>query len=178
MAERKTLARPYAEAVFALAKERNTLSKTSELLQWIKAVVADEIISDLVDDPGVPREKIAEVIADVCGERIDEAGLNFLRLLLENRRLVLMPEIVALFEQLKADEEGSVEAHVTSAYKLTGEQSNAIAAGLKKKLGREINLVSTVDKSLVGGVVIRAGDLIIDGSVKGYLRELSSQLNH
>lgn len=178
MAERTTLARPYAEAVFSLAKEKNRLAAWSDLLQMISVVVMDDAMTTIIDDPDVAREKILEITADLCGDSIDEQGVNFIRLLLENGRMSLMPEVSMLFDQLKADAEGSIEAQVTTAYALTAEQSNAIAAGLKKKLGREVNVVSEVDKSLVGGAVIRAGDLIIDGSVSGYLRELSSQLNH
>lgn len=178
MAERTTLARPYAEAVFSLAKEKNTLVAWSELLQMIATIVTDDAMIAMVDDPDVAREKIVEITADICGDSIDEQGVNFIRLLLENRRMSLMPEVSMLFDQLKADAEGCIEAQVKTAYALTAEQSKAIAAGLNKKLGREVNVISEVDKSLVGGVVIRAGDLIIDGSVSGYLRELSSQLNH
>jgi len=178
MAERTTLARPYAEAVFSLAKEKNALVAWSELLQMIAVIVTDNAMTAMIDDPDVAREKIVEITADICGESIDEQGVNFIRLLLENDRMSLMPEIDILFDQLKADAEGCIEAHVTTAYALTAKQSNAIAAGLNKKLGREVNVISEVDKSLVGGAVIRAGDLIIDGYVSGYLRELSSQLNH
>lgn len=177
MAERTTISRPYAEAAFSYAKEKKTLAEWSYLLQLMAAVVKDAAVTALVDDPSGPREKIVEIVSDICADNIDETGVNFIRLLLENGRLLLMPDISVLFDQLKADADGSLEAKVTSAYALTQSQSKAIASGLTKKLGRDVSVVSEVDKSLVGGVVIRAGDLIIDGSVSGYLRELSSQLN-
>ena len=176
MAERKTLARPYAEAVFQMAKEHKQLDQWSGMLKGAAMIAADAAVVEVASNPLVEREKVVELFSGVLGKTLDKDGTNFIRLLLENRRLLLLPEISALFESYKSDEQGTVEAEVVSAFPLDDAQSKAIRDGLKKRLGREINLVSRTDKNLIGGAVIRAGDLVIDGSIRGYLDELSVQL--
>jgi F-type H+-transporting ATPase subunit delta len=108
---------------------------------------------------------------------LNDAGKNFIRLLANNKRLAVLGEIYALFEQLKSQKEMSVDVEVASAFALTDDQANKLAEALKRKLGREVNLTSTEDKSLIGGVVIRAGDLVLDGSVRGKLAKLAETLN-
>ena len=178
MAERKTLARPYAEAAFELAKGRNALKPWSDMLVFIAAVAADKNMQRLADDPRVDRARFRELFLQVAGQNVDEAGANFVRLLIENRRLDLLPEILAQYETLKAEAEARVEATVTSAFPLEPAQIDALSAALKRKLGREINLTTTVDKTLMGGIVIRAGDLVIDGSVRGRLADLAVHMSH
>lgn len=176
MAEKQTAARPYAEAVFELAHARDQLKRWSEMLALAAAVARDATMVRLAYDPKVPRERLSEIFLGVCGgEMTAEAG-NFVRLLIENRRLALLPEIVLLYEELRGAAEGTVEAQVVSAFPLTEAQSRAITAGLTQRLGREVKLSASVDQALVGGVVIRAGDLVIDGSVRGKLARLTSQL--
>lgn len=178
MAEIQTLARPYAEAVFELAQARHALKPWSEMLALVSAIAADEHIQRLAADPRVDRARFRELFLDVCGKKLDEAGANFVRLLVENRRLNLLPEIVAQYETLKAEAEARVEATVTSAFALEPEQLKTLGEALKRKLGREVNLTAQVDKTLMGGVVIRAGDLVIDGSVRGRLADLATHLSH
>lgn len=176
MAERKTLARPYAEAVFQMAKARNQLDQWSGMLKAAAMVAADASVVAVASNPLIERDKVVGLFTDVLGKALDKDGANFIRLLLENHRLLLLPEISALFEGYKADEQGTVDAEVISAFPLDKTQAKAIRDGLKKRLGREVNLVSRTDENLIGGAVIRAGDLIIDGSIRGYLDELSVQL--
>lgn len=178
MAERQTLARPYAEAVFELAQARNALKPWSEMLGLIAAVAADENMQRLAADPRADRARFRELFLDVCGKNIDDAGANFVRLLVENRRLNLLPEIMAQYETLKAEAEARVEATVISAFPLEAAQLKTLGDALKRKLGREVNLTTEVDKTLMGGIVIRAGDLVIDGSVRGRLAELATHLSH
>lgn len=178
MAEKKTLARPYAEALFGLARERNALAKWSEMVGMVAVVASDRRVARLADNPRVSDTQIVSLFRDICGDALDADGVNVLRLLLENNRLALLPEISELFEQLRAEAESRIDAEVTSAFELTTEQTANIAAALKTKLGRDVNIVTRLDKSLLGGVVIRAGDLVIDGSVRGRLADLSSQLNY
>ena len=195
MAEKQTLARPYAEAVFELAQARNALKPWSEMLALVTAIAADENIQRLASDPRVDRARFRDLFLDVCsdvqgstsvaGDRksgatknLDDAGANFVRLLVENRRLNLLPEIVAQYESLKADAEARVEVTVTSAFTLEPEQLKSLSAALKRKLGREVNITAQVDKTLMGGIVIRAGDLVIDGSVRGRLADLATHMSH
>ncbi|MHB8453332.1 MAG: F0F1 ATP synthase subunit delta [Acidiferrobacterales bacterium] len=177
MSETPTLARPYAEAVFRLATERSELDKWSGMLSLAATVAADAQLAVLSDDPRIARARVTQLFLDVCGHGLNQDGANLVRLLQENRRIGLLPEIARQFEHLKAGAEGRVDAEVVSAFELEPAQLKTIAAALKKKLGHEINLTSTVDKLLVGGVIIRAGDLVIDGSVRGRLRALASYLN-
>ena len=178
MAEIQTLARPYAEAVFELAKGGNALTRWSEMLAFIATVAADENIQRLSSDPRVDRAHFLELFLNICGKNMSDEGANFIRLLLENRRLSLMPEIVAQYEALRAEAEARVEATVVSAFPLEPAQIQNLGDALKRKFGREVNLTAQVDKTLLGGVVIRAGDLVIDGSVRGRLSELATYLGH
>lgn len=178
MAEKQTLARPYAEAVFELAQARSALKPWSEMLGFVAAVAADENIQRLAADPRVDRARFRDLFLDVCGKHLDDAGANLVRLLVENRRLSLLPEIVTQFETLKAEAEARVEATVISAFALEPEQMKTLGAALKRKLGREVNITARVDKTLLGGIVIRASDLVIDGSVRGRLADLAAHLSH
>ncbi len=136
MSEHSTLARPYAEAVFRLAKERNELDKWSGMLGLAATVAADAQLAALSDDPRVSRARFTQLFLDVCGRGLTQDGANFVRLLQENRRIGVLPEIARQFEQLKADAEGRVDAEVVSAFDLEPAQLKTIAAALKKKLGR------------------------------------------
>ena len=178
MAEIQTLARPYAEAVFELAKSGNALARWSDMLVFIAAVAADKNMQRLAGDPRVDRAHFLELFLNICGKNVNEEGANFIRLLLENRRLSLMPEIVAQYEALRAEAEERVEATVFSAFPLEAAQIKNLGDALKHKFGRNVNLTAQVDKALLGGVVIRAGDLVIDGSVRGRLSELAAHLGH
>jgi len=195
MAEKQTLARPYAEAAFALAKERNELKKWSETLAFIAVVAADERVRQLAGNPRVDRASFLDLVLGICSDvqgstsvaedrksgatkQVDDQGSNFIRLLVENRRLDLVPDIQRQYESLKADAEARVEATVISALPLDAAQLKTISEALKRKLGREVNLTAQTDKALMGGVVIHAGDLVIDGSVRGRLAELAIHLSH
>jgi len=175
--ERRTLARPYAEAVFRLALERKTLKAWSEMLQLAATLAADPQVAALTDNPRVPRERFVAFFLDVAGKKLDKDAANFIRLLSENHRLALLPEIASLYELLRAQTEGRVEAEVISASVVSDAQLKDIAAALKKRLGRDIDLSTRIDPALIGGIVIRAGDLVIDGSVQGKLRALATHLN-
>lgn len=177
MTERTTLARPYAEAVFRLASERKALSHWSGMLRLAAGIASDPQMQQLAENPRVARERFVAFFLDVAGKPLDADGANFIRLLSENRRLALLPEITTLYEALRAAAESRVEAEVVSAFAVEQNQLNEIAAALKKRLGRDVTLATRIDPSLVGGVVIRAGDLVIDGSVQGHLRALATHLN-
>lgn len=176
MAEQTTIARPYAQAVFALAQERNDLKHWSDMLRLAATVASNPDMAALIDNPRVEREQTVEVFLDICGDGLNDYGKNLIRVLAENGRLELLPEIAALYEVERAAAEGTIRAEVTSAQTLTETQRSTIAAGLKQRFGREVTLECKVDESLIGGAVIRAGDMVIDGSVTGKLDRLSHQL--
>jgi len=177
MAEAKTVARPYAEAAFALAQQRKQAEAWSRMLALAAAVVGDARIVRLDRDPGFDRARLADVVVGLCGEGQSEEAQNFLRVLIDNRRLGLVPEIAALFEQLRCEADARVEASVVSAFALEPAQVQAIAAGLKRRFRRDVNVTTQVDPALIGGVLIQAGDLVIDASVRGRLNKLAASLN-
>jgi len=174
--ERTTLARPYAEAVFRLAQERKNLAAWSEMLTLASALARDPQMGRLIDNPRVPRARFVEFFLDVAGKKLDKDGANLVRLLAENRRIQLLPEIAALYEELRASAEARVEAEVASATAVGADQLKTIAAALKARLGRDVQLATRIDPALIGGVVIRAGDLVIDGSVRGKPKALATHL--
>jgi F-type H+-transporting ATPase subunit delta len=178
MTQKRSLARPYAQAAFMLARERGALKKWSQLLALAAAVARDETMQRLVSDPRLARADAAQQFLRVCGDALDAEAANFICLLADNRRLDLLPEIAALFEERRNEAEGWVETSVVSAFPLTEEQTRAIEQAMKRRFGRGIRLSVAVDRSLLGGVIIRAGDLVIDGSARGRLDQLASQLNH
>ncbi len=177
MAEAKTIARPYAEAAFALARERKALEAWSHMLALAAAVASDPNMARLAADPKITGERLLALFLGVCGERLDAAGQNLIRVLIENRRLALLPEIAAVYEELKNAAEARVEATVVSAFELDAGQIKRIEAALERRLQREVRVSTTVDRGLIGGVFIRAGDLVIDASVRGQLARLAANLN-
>ena len=176
MSELSTLARPYAEAVFRMAQGENDLAGWSSRVQSLAMIVSDAQVARLIADPAVPAERVASLVIEVAGGDLGERGGNFVKVLAENDRLTLLPEIGAQFEALKANAEGTLEAVITSAQELTQAQIDDLVAGLKTKFGRAVSVQVAVDPELIGGAVIAIGDQVIDGSVKGRLQGLSFAL--
>ncbi len=177
MAEKSTISRPYAQAVYDIAAGTRALSRWSDTLLLLSQVVADPAMAALIRNPRVAREQVIGLIRDVCGDALDETAASLVGVLAAGQRLDLLPEITALFEQYRADAEKVVNAEVTSAYPLSDDQQKTIAASLKRRLGREVTLNCVTDPALIGGAVIRAGDLVIDGSVTGQVDRLASALS-
>ncbi|WP_018079232.1 F0F1 ATP synthase subunit delta [Thiobacillus denitrificans] len=176
MSELSTLARPYAEAVFRLAQGENDLTGWSTRVQSLALIVADAQVARLIADPAVASERVADLIIEVAGADLGEHGANFIKVLSENDRLPLLPEISGQFETLKASAEGTLEATITSAQELTQAQIDDLVAGLKAKFNRAVNVQVAVNAELIGGAVIAIGDQVIDGSVKGRLQRMSFAL--
>ncbi len=172
------LARPYARAVFELAKTHGQYQAWSDRLALMSAVVSNTTMRALLDNPRLTRADAAELVIRACGADIGDSAVNLLRMLAENSRLSQLPMIAALYEQLRDEAEGTIEANVISAFPLSEQQKTAIASALKTRLGRDVQLNCSVNEELVGGAVIRAGDLVIDGSAVEHLRQLSSALVH
>jgi F-type H+-transporting ATPase subunit delta len=177
MAELSTLARPYARAAFEVARESHELSAWSEQLAVVAAVSTDETMAALLGSPRFTAEQMANTVIEVCGDQLGSGVQNFIRVLAGNKRLKLLPEIYGLFEQYKANQEKSVDVTVASAFDLGEETRQKLADVLSKKLEREVRVDATVDQTLLGGVLIRAGDLVIDGSVRGRLNKLAAAMN-
>jgi F-type H+-transporting ATPase subunit delta len=178
MAEKSTVARPYARAVFEIARDEDELAGWSDFLACGSVAAADERIQGLIGNPAVSREALAELFIELCGEAAGQHGANFLRLLADNGRIAWLPEIAAEYEVLRAEAENVVEVQLTSAVKLDKAQRESFAVSLKKRLGRDVRLHCDTDASLLGGAIIRAGDLVIDGSLSGRLERLAGAVTH
>jgi F-type H+-transporting ATPase subunit delta len=176
MAEKTTIARPYAQAVFELAKAQGKLKVWSEMLALAAAVVADPQMQSLLSDPRLSKDQLAKLFLELVGGPLDPMGRNFIQVLIANRRLGLLPEIAALFEAERAVAEGTLQAEVISAYPLSEQQQAKIAAALQARYGRSVSITSHIDNSLLGGVLIRAGDSVIDGTARGQLAKLANTL--
>lgn len=177
MSELSTAARPYAKAVFELANEEGSQQQWSDALSALELIINDEGMGSVIDNPNVSRDQLADLVIGVAGDALDAKAINLVKLLSENDRLAVVPELKAMFEALATESEGSVDATVVSAMELTDDQQTALAATLAKKLGKEVKLSCSVDESLMGGVVVKAGDLVIDGSLKGRLEKMTTVLS-
>jgi F-type H+-transporting ATPase subunit delta len=177
MAEYTTSARPYARAVYALATETSSVDSWGEALTLLAAVAADANMQELLDKPQLGKEQKGELMLKVLSDKLNQQQQNLVRLLAENGRLRALPEVAHQFENFRAEAEGKVEAEVISAFALTSEQEQAITETLKSKLGRDVSITTSTDESLIGGVVIKAGDTIIDGSMKSQLESLAISLS-
>ena len=176
MSELSTLARPYAEAVFKIAVESKSTSDWSEMLEFLSAVMQDKEMVAIVANPKVSQEQLTTLILDICQEQLNEQGVNFVKLLVQNDRLILALQISELFEAYKAEHEGYVGVEITSAFALTKDEQKKFATTLKKQLGKDVQITTSIDKSLIGGFIAKAGDKVIDGSVKGQLQQLAKKL--
>tara|TARA_B100000809_G_scaffold261104_1_gene309316 strand:- start:1629 stop:2165 length:537 start_codon:yes stop_codon:yes gene_type:complete len=177
MAELTTLARPYAKAAFDFANSANTLDLWSEMLAQAGAVSSSAGINKLLGSPTLTTEQKGAAFIEICGDTLNEQAGNFIKILAENKRFELLPSISQLFEAFKAQKEKSVDVELQSAFELSTSVQEQLAKALSVKLDREVNVTGIVDKSLIGGVVIRAGDTVIDGSVKGHLAKLAEAMN-
>ncbi|MDH5190734.1 MAG: F0F1 ATP synthase subunit delta [Gammaproteobacteria bacterium] len=176
MAEKATIARPYAQAAFELARDSQSLKQWSEMLAIGALVASDKNMVSVISNPRMLTADTAGIVIDVCGDNLNEEGKNFVRLLAENHRLGVLPEIATLFEKLRADHERSQEAIMISAFPVSDAQRDKVAAVLKARLGREITLRCETNSALLGGAIIKAGDLVIDGSARGSLEKLANNL--
>jgi F-type H+-transporting ATPase subunit delta len=176
MAERITIARPYAKAAFAEAHKLQHLAEWSEGLALAAAVSGDERVRPLFGNPHVKPSQLVELMAGIAGARIDENLRRFLVVLAENRRLNLLPEISKLYDKFRAEQERVLDVTLTSAVELSAQQHEQFAQALRRRFDRKIRLHTQIDTSLLGGAVVQADDLVIDGSVRGGLAQLAAQI--
>ncbi|MBA0215247.1 F0F1 ATP synthase subunit delta [Pectobacterium brasiliense] len=175
MSEFVTVARPYAKAAFDFAVENQALDRWQNMLAFSAEVARNEQIAELLSGAVAPIE-LAKTFIAVCGDQLDEAGQNLIRVMAENGRLPVLPEVLEQFIQLRATLESTVDVDVISASTLSEQQLSKIAAAMEKRLSRKVKLNCKIDKSVMAGVVIRAGDMVIDGSIRGRLERLADVL--
>ena len=176
MAEPSTVARPYAEAVFKLADAAGTLPKWSEMLAALAAVANDPRVSAAAKDPKLSDAQVAGLFISILAGKLDGDAENFVRLLAENGRLELLPEIRDQYAALRNEREGIVEAEVQSAFDLSEAQLNDLVSRLEKKTGRKVRARVALDKELIGGIRVVLGDKVIDGSARAQLDALETAL--
>jgi len=177
MSSALTLARPYARAAFEIARERGTLGEWAGKLAFAAQVAADLRVAALFGDPRVGAGELASLFAP-AGEVIDSAFTAFVQMLADNRRLPVLPEIGALFEELKLDAERVLKVKVRSANPIGDDEVAKLKEALKRRFGRDIELSQSLDAGILGGAIIDAGDVVIDGSVRGRLAALEQALTH
>jgi len=176
MAEAITVARPYAVAAWRHAQAEGKADLWAEMLELMADVVCNETMATIVTDPRVDADRLAQLMLDICGGRINETAESFVKLLVDNGKLSLMPEILSVFSALKSEAGGAVDATLLAAYPVNAKFEQAIAAAMQKKLNREVKFTTEEDKSLLGGVIVRAGDMVIDASVRGQIESLANEL--
>lgn len=176
--ELTTIARPYARAVFAHALDSpEGLSGWSDMLHILADTSANNSVREVLENPALTRSQRVELLLAVCGEQLNEKAGNFVRILAEQNRMELLPQIFVLYEQMKANHEKTLEVYLTSAYEIGDEESLRIQNALREKLQREVRIESKVDPSLLGGAIIRTEDTVIDYSVRGKLAKLTQAMN-
>jgi F-type H+-transporting ATPase subunit delta len=176
MAERATVARPYARAAFAHAKEQGRLAQWSQWLTRARDTVASEEYQRLQHAPGIRTEELTGLIVGLAGDALDAHGRALLELLAENGRADYLPEIADQFAELVAEDQNVADVEVISAVPLDGRQTERLAGALRGRLKRDVRLHCRTDAGLIGGAIVRAGDLLIDGSLKGKLARLEIEL--
>ena len=177
MSELTKAARPYAKAVFDLAQETGELDRWSEMLAFGAAVVSDPEMQARIEDPAMTGEQLTELLLAICSDKFNEQAVNLSKLLIENDRLVLFPAIAERFETLRQEQQGKVTARVVSAKELTETEQQKLAQKLTDRLNAEVSIETEVDDSLLGGAIIYAGDLVIDGSIRGRLDNLATSMS-
>lgn len=176
MAELTTIARPYAKAAFEYALGAQTVSEWASMLDFVAQAVSNNDVANIISNPSLSAEQKGEVILKISEGQITDKVENFIKLLARNHRLEALPAIKIRFDVLKADYDKAVEVEVTSAAALSDDQLQRLTEKLTAKLGRKVNIQTQVDSSMIGGLVIKAGDMVIDGSVRGKLNKLSETL--
>lgn len=177
MAELMTIARPYAKAVFELASEQGKLGAWSDMLKLVSQVASSGELAGIIGNPKIGRDRVGALIIDVCADKLSAEGKNLVKMLAENGRLECACAIFDNFEEMRAEAEKTIDAVVITAFEVDDAQQQKIIAALKKRLGREVSLTCQVDSSLIGGAIIRAGDLVIDGSAAGQINQLATALS-
>ena len=174
MAELVTVARPYAQAVFSLAREKGQLAQWSDTLHFIAGVCGNGQVQLALANPKFTKDDVERLLLSICGEQLEDAARNLLMILVRNDRLAVLPHIVELYEQLREQQENIVEAKVDSAFPLSDQQLSVLVASLERRTGRTVKASVKVVGELIGGITVQIGDDVWDGSVRGQLEGLSA----
>ncbi|MCZ6804706.1 MAG: F0F1 ATP synthase subunit delta [Proteobacteria bacterium] len=174
MLEKATIARPYAEAAFAQALEEGKLADWSSMLNLLSMVVSDDNMRGVINNPKLSSEQLHQFIVELCGESLSKTGKNFVRVLIDAERIGLAADVFSIYEQKRIAAEGISEVNVISAYPLDDAQISVISESISKRIGKKVDINTEEDKDLIGGVIIRAGDAVIDASLRGRLKELNN----
>ncbi len=172
MSEQMSLARPYAKAIFELARDAGEYKQWSDQLELLALIAQDSSMVELISNPEVAAQQLADLIIDVTGDQLDEQGRNLVNLLAHNDRIMAVADINQQFLVLRDEAEQVIEAQLITASEVNDAQKKKIETALSGRLGKQIKLEATVDESLIGGAVVRAGDWVVDGSVKAQLQDL------
>ena len=172
MSEQISLARPYAKAIFELARDAGEYAGWSDQLELLAMIAQDAAMIGVINNPDVSEQQLAELIIDVAGDLLNEQGRNLVKLLARNDRVSAVADINQQFLILRDEAEQVIEAQLITASEVDEAQKKKIEAALSNRLGKQIKLEATVDESLIGGAIVRAGDWVVDGSVKAQLQEL------
>ncbi|WP_440717220.1 F0F1 ATP synthase subunit delta [Klebsiella pneumoniae] len=175
MSEFVTVARPYAKAAFDFAVEHNSVERWQDMLAFAAEVTKNDQMAELLSGALAP-ETLSEAFIAICGEQLDENGQNLIKVMAENNRLKVLPDVLEQFIHLRAASEAIAEVEVISANQLSDEQLARIVSAMEKRLSRKVKLNCNIDKSVMAGIIIRAGDMVIDGSVRGRLERLADVL--
>lgn len=175
MSELTTVARPYAKAAFDYAVEANAVDNWLEMLVFAAEVSNNETMTSYLSG-GASVEQAQELFLNVCNDQLDSNGQNLIKVMAENERLLVLPQVASLFSELKAEYEKEISVDVTSAVELTAEQQTTLGAALEKRLARKVKLNCFVDANVVSGLLIKAGDMVIDGSIRGKLNRLATTM--
>jgi F-type H+-transporting ATPase subunit delta len=176
MAEVITIARPYAEAVFKSAKANKTIAAWSDMLKYAAAISKETQVRTLIGNPSISAKQLTDVFLAICTNKLNEEGRNLITLMAENGRLDVLPQVSELYEQLKSQHEGVLDAKIVSAFELNAAQLRKLIVMLEKKYKHEINAKVSVDPELIGGVKVEIGDEILDTSVRGKLEAMAVAL--
>ena len=176
MAELATIARPYAEAAFGLARDEQALPAWSDMLKFASSIVADDRVAKALDNPRLDSGAKEALLLSIAGDRFNEPARNFIRVLVESERVTLLPQIAAMFETLKDDAESTAKATIESAFALTDAQLAQMQQALEKRFGRKIETTVSVNPDLIGGARVTVGDAVLDGSVQAKLAAMHAQL--
>jgi F-type H+-transporting ATPase subunit delta len=176
MAELATIARPYAEAAFELARDEQALPVWSEMLRFASTIAADERVAEALDNPRLDAAAKESLLLSIAGDRFNAQGRNFMHVLIEAERVAFLPQIAAMFETLKNEAEATAKATIESAFELTDAQVAELRGALEKRFGKKIETTVTVNPDLIGGARVTVGDAVLDGSVQAKLAAMHAQL--
>lgn len=176
MADAENIARPYAEAIFNMARDNSALKEWEQRLELMANIAKDEAMQRFLGDPRASQEQKEAVFQEVAGDALGEEGQRALDVLFENDRVSVLPHVLEQYRQLRQEAEGEVHAVVTTAADLSDDQKSALTDKLEKRFGKKVTVETRIDENLLGGMVVRAGDQVIDGSIRGGLDQLRNQL--